>query len=201
MPASLPIKFPRYMISASRHADCHVRLDRTDHLNVAQVCTQARMTVCQISAAAAAHLEKVLKLLLNLCQRADTAPTSLPSQHSMAWEASRKADLPPPWEAKLTCKTTPKRHWGRKSCSVPQKERSAGCRGEHPPPDDWGIWKRESSSEAQGRAWQYKKKNKPRKEFDIKAATKGNSGRIAAATLCADSVPAKPHVSCRSHLT
>ena len=76
MLAFLPIKFPWYMISASRYANCHVRLDRTDHLSVAQVCARARVTVCQISAAAAAHLENVLKLLLSLYQRAEPAPTS-----------------------------------------------------------------------------------------------------------------------------
>lgn len=70
MPAFLLTEFPRYRISASRNAECHVHLDRNDHLSRAQVCVRAAVTVCQISAtapaAAAAHLENALKLLLSL---------------------------------------------------------------------------------------------------------------------------------------
>lgn len=44
-------------------------------------------------------------------------------------------------------------------------------------------------------------KEKQAQEFDMKAAAKGDSGRTAAAAISADSVPAKSHVSCRSHLT
>lgn len=162
MLAFLPITLRRYMISASRYADCHVHLDRTDHLNVAWVCTWARVTGCQISAAAAAHLENILKLLLGFCHRAETAPGSQPSQQSTCVGSMQTVDLPSLWEAKLTCKATPKACWWRKSFPLCQEERSAGCRGDQLSPEDWGIWGMGLSSVSQGRAWQYKRKSKPR---------------------------------------
>lgn len=44
-------------------------------------------------------------------------------------------------------------------------------------------------------------KEKQVQEFDVKAAGKGDSDRLRAAAICADSVPAKSRISCRSHLT
>lgn len=44
-------------------------------------------------------------------------------------------------------------------------------------------------------------KGKQAQEFDVKAAAKRHSDRIAATAISADSFPAKPHVSCRSRLT